>query len=174
MAPSHSHLPSQTWIILGSSHWGGQYRRARDHIRERHPDAVKRGALTSTDVAPATPESSPGLFPVRPVTAAQALHQLLQQHPNHQLYLQLPDRWTLQGNHQLQLFCRTHPLEVPQRLPAQHALPLADQPEPGSLRPGFLRRCDPDCPWLTNISNISHIFQINHVTHLSLLVLRLK
>ena len=49
---------------------GGQYRRARDHIRERHPDAVKRGALTSTDVAPATPESSPGLFPVGPATAA--------------------------------------------------------------------------------------------------------
>ena len=94
---------------------GGQYRHVRDHIHECNPDAVKRGTLTSTDVAPATPESSPGLFPVGPVTAAQALHQLLQQHPNHQLYPQLPDQWTLQGNHQLQLFCRNHPLEVPQR-----------------------------------------------------------
>ena len=51
---------------------GGQYRCAHDHIRERHPDAVKPDVLTSTDVAPATPESSPGLFPVRPVTAALA------------------------------------------------------------------------------------------------------
>ena len=41
-----------------------------DHICERHPDAVKPDVLTSTNVAPATPESSHGLFPVRPVTAA--------------------------------------------------------------------------------------------------------
>ena len=49
---------------------GGQYRCARDHIHERHPDAVKPDVLTNTNVAPATPESSHGLFPVRPVTAA--------------------------------------------------------------------------------------------------------
>ena len=49
---------------------GGQYRCVHDHIRECHPHAVKPDVLTSTDVAPAIPESSPGLFPVRPVTAA--------------------------------------------------------------------------------------------------------
>ena len=51
---------------------GGQYRRARNHIHEHHPDAVKPDMLTSTDVAPATPESSPGLFPVRLAPAAPA------------------------------------------------------------------------------------------------------
>ena len=51
---------------------GGPYRCVRDHIREHNPDAVKQGTLTSSDVAPATPESSPGLFPVGPVTAAPA------------------------------------------------------------------------------------------------------
>ena len=56
----------------------------------------------------------------------------------------------------------------------QHALPLTNQPESGSPRPGFLRRCDPARPWLMNISNISCIFQINHITHLLLLVLKLK
>ena len=49
---------------------GGQYRCAHDHICEHYPDAVKPDRLTSTDEAPATPESSPGLFPVRPVAAA--------------------------------------------------------------------------------------------------------
>ena len=51
---------------------GGQYRCACDHICECHPDAIKPDMLTSTDVAPATPESSPRLFPVRPTPAAPA------------------------------------------------------------------------------------------------------
>ena len=51
---------------------GGQYRHACDHICEHHPDAVKPDMLTSTDVAPATPEFSPGLFPVRPMPVAPA------------------------------------------------------------------------------------------------------
>ena len=51
---------------------GGQYRRACDHIRECHPDAVKPDMPDSTNVAPATPESSPGMFPVRPAPAAPA------------------------------------------------------------------------------------------------------
>ena len=50
----------------------GQYRCARDHIREHHPDAVKPDMPVSTDVAPATPESSPGMFPVRPAPVAPA------------------------------------------------------------------------------------------------------
>ena len=50
----------------------GQYRCACDHICECHPDAVKPDMPVSTDVAPATPESSPGMFPVRPAPAAQA------------------------------------------------------------------------------------------------------
>ena len=36
---------------------GGQYRHARDHIHERHPDAVKDDTSTTPDVVPATPES---------------------------------------------------------------------------------------------------------------------
>ena len=51
---------------------GGQYRCACDHIHEHHPDAVKPDMSVSTDVAPATPESSPGMFPVRPAPAAPA------------------------------------------------------------------------------------------------------
>ena len=94
---------------------GGQYRCVRDHICECHPDAVKPDAPISTDVAPATPESSPGLFPVRPATAALAAAPVAPATPKHQLYLQLPDQWALQGNIQMQLFCRIHPLEVPQR-----------------------------------------------------------
>ena len=50
----------------------GQYQCACNHIRECHPDAVKPDMPVSTDVAPATPESSPGLFPVRPAPAAPA------------------------------------------------------------------------------------------------------
>ena len=50
----------------------GQYRCAHDHICECHPDAVKPDMPVSTDVAPATPESSPGMFPVRPAPAAPA------------------------------------------------------------------------------------------------------
>ena len=51
---------------------GGQYRCARDHIHEHYPDAVKSDMLTSTNVAPARPESSDGLFPVRLMLAAPA------------------------------------------------------------------------------------------------------
>ena len=49
---------------------GGQYRCAYDHIHEWHPDAVKPDRSTITDVAPATPECSPGIPPVRPAPAA--------------------------------------------------------------------------------------------------------
>ena len=41
-----------------------------DHICEYHPDAVKPDTSTITDVAPATPECSPGMFLVGPVPAA--------------------------------------------------------------------------------------------------------
>ena len=51
---------------------GGQYQHAHDHICEHHPDAVKADMPVSADVAPATPESSPGMFPVRPAPAAPA------------------------------------------------------------------------------------------------------
>ena len=51
---------------------GGQYRRARDHIRERHPDAVKDDTSTSPDVAPATPEALPALFAASPPAAPAA------------------------------------------------------------------------------------------------------
>ena len=52
---------------------GGRYRRARDHIRERHPDAVKKNDTPPGNVAPATPEW-PGAPPVHsppavPITA---------------------------------------------------------------------------------------------------------
>ena len=49
---------------------GGQYRPACDHIHECHVDAVKPDRSTITDVAPATPECSPGMPPVRPAPAA--------------------------------------------------------------------------------------------------------
>ena len=48
----------------------GQYRCAHDHIHECHPDAPKVDMPTSTDVAPAIPECSPGLLPVRPAPVA--------------------------------------------------------------------------------------------------------
>ena len=48
---------------------GGQYRHARDHIHEHHPDAVKPDRSTIADVAPATPECSPRMPPVRPAPA---------------------------------------------------------------------------------------------------------
>ena len=48
---------------------GGQYRRAYNHICEHHPDAVKPDRSTIADVAPATPECSPGMPPVRPAPA---------------------------------------------------------------------------------------------------------
>ena len=41
---------------------GGQYRCARDHICEHHPDAVKSDTSTTPVVAPATPEALPALF----------------------------------------------------------------------------------------------------------------
>ena len=49
---------------------GGQYRHARNHIRKHHPDAVKPDRSTIADVAPATPDCSPGMPPVRPAPAA--------------------------------------------------------------------------------------------------------
>ena len=49
---------------------GGQYRHACDHICEHHPDAVKPDRSTIADVAPATPECSPGMPPVTPAPAA--------------------------------------------------------------------------------------------------------
>ena len=51
---------------------GGQYRHACDHICEHRPDAVKPDKSSTTDVAPATPEHSPGSHPVRPALAAPA------------------------------------------------------------------------------------------------------
>ena len=51
---------------------GGQYRRARGHIREHHPDAVKDDTSTSPDVAPATPEALPALFAASPPAAPAA------------------------------------------------------------------------------------------------------
>ena len=51
---------------------GGQYRCARDHIRERHPDAVKDDTSTSPDVARATPEALPALFAASPPAAPAA------------------------------------------------------------------------------------------------------
>ena len=42
---------------------GGCYRRARDHIRERHPDAVKKDDTPPGNIAPAMPEW-PGAPPV--------------------------------------------------------------------------------------------------------------
>ena len=50
----------------------GQYRCACDHIHECHPDAVMTDTSSTTDVAPATPEHSPRLHPVRPAPAAPA------------------------------------------------------------------------------------------------------
>ena len=50
----------------------GQYQCAHDHICDCHPDTVKPDMPVSTDIAPATPESSPGLFPVRSAPAAPA------------------------------------------------------------------------------------------------------
>ena len=55
---------------------GGCYRRARDHIRERHPDAVKKDDTPPGNVAPATPEW-PGAPPAHsppavPITAPVA------------------------------------------------------------------------------------------------------
>ena len=49
---------------------GRQYRHACNHIHEHHPDTVKPDRSTIADVAPATPECSPGMPPVRPVPAA--------------------------------------------------------------------------------------------------------
>ena len=49
---------------------GGQYRCTHDDIHECHPDAVKPDRSTIADVAPATPECSPGMPPVRPAPAA--------------------------------------------------------------------------------------------------------
>ena len=49
---------------------GGQYRHAHDHIHKYHPDVVKPDTSTITDVAPATPECSPGMPLVRPAPAA--------------------------------------------------------------------------------------------------------
>ena len=87
---------------------GGQYWCACDHICERHPDVVKPDMPVSTDVAPATPESSPGMFPVRPAPAAQTTAPVAPAAPkNSQLYPQLAYHWTLQGN--LQLFCMQTP-----------------------------------------------------------------
>ena len=133
---------------------GGQYRCAHDHIHKCHPDAVKPGCADQHQCSPSYTRILTWVVPSETSDSSpRHCTQLLQQHPNHQLHLQLPHQWTLQGNHQLQLFCRNHPLEVPQRWPAQHLLPLTDQPESGSPWPGFLRRCDLDCPWLMNISN---------------------
>ena len=42
---------------------GGRYRRARDHICEQHPDAVKKDDTPPGNIAPATPEW-PGALPV--------------------------------------------------------------------------------------------------------------
>ena len=55
---------------------GGCYRRAHDHIRERHPDAVKKDDTPLGNVAPATPEW-PGAPPAHsppavPITAPVA------------------------------------------------------------------------------------------------------
>ena len=47
---------------------GGHYRRARDHIREPHPDAVKKDDTPPGNVAPATPEW-PGAPPVHSLPA---------------------------------------------------------------------------------------------------------
>ena len=41
----------------------GRYRRARDHIREQHPDAVKKDDTPPGNIAPAMPEC-PGAPPV--------------------------------------------------------------------------------------------------------------
>ena len=86
---------------------GGQYRHARDHIHERHPDAVKPDMPDSTDVAPATPESSPGMFPVRPAPVAPATPKPQPAVPTASTPTNTPRN--------LQLFCRLHPLEVLQR-----------------------------------------------------------
>ena len=47
---------------------GGRYRRARDHIHERHPDAVKKEDTPPGNVAPASPEWS-GAPPVHSLPA---------------------------------------------------------------------------------------------------------
>ena len=49
---------------------GRQYRCACNHIHKHHPDAVKPDRSTTTDVAPAIPECSPGMPPVRQAPAA--------------------------------------------------------------------------------------------------------
>ena len=52
---------------------GGRYRRARDHIHEQHPDAMKKDDTLPGNIAPATPKW-PGAPPVHsppavPITA---------------------------------------------------------------------------------------------------------
>ena len=58
---------------------GGQYRRACDHIHEHHPDAIKPDRSTIADVAPATPECSPGMPPVRPAPATPVAAPVLEE-----------------------------------------------------------------------------------------------
>ena len=115
---------------------GGQYRCARDCILERYPDAVKPDMPASTDVAPATPESSPGLFPVRPAPAAPTAAPVAPATPKPQPAVPTA----------------TTPMDTPRKPPTADVLqnqstgsatkvtgaaplPLANQPQSGSPNP---------------------------------------
>ena len=50
----------------------GQYRHARDHLCEHHPDSVKPDTSTTPVVAPATPEALPALFAASSLVAPAA------------------------------------------------------------------------------------------------------
>ena len=120
---------------------GGRYRRARDHICERHPDAVKKDDTPPGNVAPATPS---GLEPLQCTRRQQCppLHLLLPQQPHCPLYPQQRPALHARQLHTHPCIHQLHPLELRNSRPVQHLLPRADPPVPLSPTNGLLRKCD--------------------------------
>ena len=144
---------------------GGQYRCTCDHIHDHHPDAVKPDTSSTTDVAPATPECSPGLHPVRLVPASSAAAPVAQATTNPTVAA--PAAAT--ANTPRKSSPVVHIPQQPQMpstgstLKQTGTVPTAlhwsaHVREPTSR---LLEEMWPDCPWLMNILNVKII---SHIT----------
>ena len=143
---------------------GGQYRCAHDHIHKCHPDAVKPDRSTITDVAPATPECSPGMAPVRLAPAASITAPVAEATtpPNLVAPATTPHTPRKSVVHTPQLPQNPSTGDVPNKTgAASTATHWSSQEGPnlaswGDVTWNDTQRCtrcyaDPDCPWLTNI-----------------------